>query len=93
MHMCLAYLQIKIHKKEEQIKQLENDKGDLATKLEATIQETDNIKQTLQREHQQIVDQLHVSAYICVEGRNITWYTILNTRLLIIIHHYTRIDF
>jgi len=40
--------------------QLENDKGHLAAKLQTRIQETDSIRQALQREHQQVVEQLNV---------------------------------
>ena len=45
--------------------QLENDKGHLAAKLQARIQETDSIRQALQREHQQVVEQLNVRTNVC----------------------------
>ena len=47
--------------KDELIKQMENDKKDLTTKLEANIQETNTVKQTLKRKHQ----QLNMCIYMC----------------------------
>ena len=59
---------MKIQEKDHLIKQMEDDKRDLSTQLDEAKKETENIRKTLEEEHQQAVEQLNVRVRVCVDG-------------------------
>ena len=52
--------QYKAPEKDETVKKMEDDKQELVAQTEAAMKETENVRQALQRENQQKVEQLNV---------------------------------
>ena len=52
--------QYKVPEKDETVKKMEDDKQELVAQTEAAMKETENVRQALQRENQQKVEQLNV---------------------------------